>query len=505
MGRRAMGRLDRPPSDCGVLDRKSWGPAVGRQRGLEGQIGIEPLRRCGPGDLRARRCRNSFVMPASGLISPNAFLAGVSVLVAACVLIAVVRSQLFALGLLLALFIPSYAMRDQIDLSMTFGGFRITALDALCGFLLLLGFLRMVTGERKTGLDLLLLVFSGLLVLHIARGIIAFGLQPAINSSRPWLYLVSCLIYAATVPRPWDVQAWRVIIVAGLVLATIGLLYVADEGFHSTTRRILVNGELTDSRPVVAAGALLILQAIILMMVLQWPGNSRTFIWVGLACVALILLQHRTVWVCALAVVVVGFVTWSRQRVQQAQSVVMSVTGLALLVVPAAVWALAQSATLRVSAGETTHKQSTFQWRLDSWKELIASHHSVTEVLIGEPAGLSWSRFIFGETTDVAAHSSFVEAFLRFGAIGTAGLIILLVGLYRKRTAVAPQVGLTANAVTLLLLSQGLFAFTYTLAAVQGVILGIFVSSLAWQSQASVERATIGPRPRQYSLVASGS
>ena len=443
-------------------------------------------------------------MSAVASLSPAAFLAVVFVLVVVCVLLAVVRSQLFALGLLLVLFIPTYAIRDQVDLSATLGGFRITALDTLCGFLLMLGFFRAVTGGRKTGLDLVVVVFASLLALHIVRGTIAFGLQPAINSSRPWLYLVSCLIYAATVPRPWDVRAWRLIIVAGLTLAAIGLLYVASEGFHSTTRRILVGGELVDSRPVVAGGALLILQAVILIVALRWPASPATFIAAGFAASALILLQHRTVWVCALVVAVVGFVTWSRRRLRQIQTVVIGATGLVLLAVPAAIWALSRSATLRVSAAETTQKQSTFQWRIDSWTELVSKHHSASEILIGEPAGMNWSRTIFGESTDVAAHSSYVEAFLRFGVAGTAGLIVLLFALYRRRADIGRHAGLTANAVTLLLLSQGLFAVTYTLAAVQGAVIGILVSSLAWESETSAERAATALRPGRYRAVASG-
>ena len=443
-------------------------------------------------------------MSAVASLSPAAFLAVVFVLVVVCVLLAVVRSQLFALGLLLVLFIPTYAIRDQVDLSATLGGFRITALDTLCGFLLMLGFFRAVTGGRKTGLDLVVVVFASLLALHIVRGTIAFGLQPAINSSRPWLYLVSCLIYAATVPRPWDVRAWRLIIVAGLTLAAIGLFYLASEGFHSTTRRILVGGEFVDSRPVVAGGALLILQAVILVVALRWPSGSGTFVAAGFAVSALVLLQHRTVWVCALVVAVVGFVTWARRQ-PQTQMVVIGATGLVLLAVPATIWALAQSATLRVSAAETTQKQSTFQWRIDSWTELVSKHHSASEILIGEPAGTSWSRVVFGESTDVAAHSSFVEAFLRFGVAGTAGLIVLLLALYWRRADVGRHTGLTPNAVTLLLLSQCLFAVTYTLAAVEGVIIGIFVSALAWQRQTSVERSRIALRPSRYRAAASGS
>ena len=438
-------------------------------------------------------------------ISPTAFLAVTFVLALTMVVPAIVRSQMLALGLLLALFIPSYAMRDQLDLSTNIGSIHIMALDALCALLLVLGFFRAVTGSRRTGLGALAFFLVLLLAIHFARGVEAHGLQTATNSSRSWFYLLSSLIYSATVPKPWDRRAWRLIVVAGLALAAIAMPYLLTEGFHSTTRRVLVNGEFVDSRPVVAAGALLILQAAIVMLALQWPSSRSALYGAGLAGAALILLQHRTVWIAAVTAGFVGFVIWSRRRGREAHSLVFGATGLAVIVLPVVLGALARSSTLRVSAGETTQKKSTFQWRIDSWVDLVSSHHSASDIALGEPAGTSWVRVIFGERTDVSAHSSFVEAFLRFGVVGVALLLLLLLLLFRRRTDIARLTGLTSTAVLLLLVTQALFAVTYTLSAIEGAILGIFISSLAWERKTSDEEALEAEsRSRLHYAVAPG-
>ncbi len=434
---------------------------------------------------------------------PNAFLAVIFVAVLALVALGIVRSQHFALGLLLALFIPSYAMRDQVDLSTNVGSVHVMALDVLCALLLVLGLFRAVTARRHTVLGATAFFFVLLLALHFGRGAAIYGLQAATNASRSWFYPLSCLIFAATVPTPWDRRAWRLIALAGLALSAIALPYLFSEGFHSSGQQVLVNGEFVNSRPVVAAGALLILQAVIVFVAMKWPSVRGALYATAFAGAALLLLQHRTVWAAAIAAGLIGFLGWARQRGREEQSFVVGATALVALAFAGAVWALAQSSTLRVSVGETTQKRSTFQWRLDSWGDLISNHHSATDVVIGEPAGTSWARQIFGETTDVSAHSSFVESFLRFGVGGIALLVLLVFFIFRSRLRIARLTGLTPIAVTLLLLTQVLFAITYTLSAVDGMILGIFVSALAWEGELSIEeQPELAPGSDRYYAVA---
>jgi hypothetical protein len=436
--------------------------------------------------------------------SPATFLAAAFVLLLAIASLAVIRSQLFALALLLALFIPTYAMRDQLDISTHLGTVRVTALDGLSALLFVLGIFRTITGRRRAGVLGATLFLVLLVVLHFARGAAAFGLQTATNSSRPWFYFVSCLVFAATAPKPWGRRAWVLVIGAGLALAVIAIPYLAVEGFHSTTRRILVDGEFVDSRPIVAGGALLVLQALILIFALQWPSSKRVQYPAGLAGIGVIVLQHRTVWAAAAITGIVGFAMWAKRKDKVARPEVLGVTGLGVLLLPFALWGLAQSTTLRVSAGETTSKQSTFQWRIDSWVELISKHHSATDLFIGEPAGTSWARSVFGEQTNVAAHSSYVEAFLRLGIGGAVAFVLLLILLARSRATIGRVTGLTATGVTLLLITQALFAVTYTLSIVEGLILGIFVSALASEPVPQEALEVTGPRgQRSYAVAES--
>jgi O-antigen ligase len=224
------------------------------------------------------------------------------------------------------------------------------------------------------------------------------------------------------------------------------------------------------------------------VLALRWPSATASVYLAAIAGVALIVAQQRTVWVAAIAVGLIGFAAWSKRRLREAESVVFGATGLVILAIPAAVWLLSRSSTIRLSVAETTQSQSTLQWRITSWRELIASHHSTANLVIGEPAGTSWSRAVFGgATTDVSAHSSFVEALLRFGIPGLVLFVCLMYVLFRKRRRIAHVTALTPNVVGLLLITQLLFAMTYTLSAVQGLMIGIFVSSLVWDWEPAPE------------------
>jgi hypothetical protein len=261
--------------------------------------------------------------------------------------------------------------------------------------------------------------------------------------------------------------------------AAIGIGYLFSEGFHSTTQRVIVAGELVDSRPIVAAGALLILQGILVAVGAGWPtpGTSKYVLVLGGG--VLIATQQRTVWVAAAICGLIGFLRWSKANLRYVPSQVYGLTGVLVIATPPLLWLLARSAALRTSVSETTATHSTLRWRIESWRELIVQHHSLGSLTFGEPSGASWARQVFGgAVTEVSAHSFYVEALLRFGVIGCVVLVAFGIAVARGRSLVAESVGLPQNTVALLLVTQAVFAFTYMMSPLQGLILGIFAAGL---------------------------
>ena len=391
---------------------------------------------------------------------------------------AVIRSAALTLFLLLAAWVATTALRDSADLTVTLGGIRVSALDVLSVLMLIVGLVRL-TGRGVRPEHGLPLVLLGLLIIHVLRGVEAYGLQAAVNQSRGWFYFTAALLYASTASWTRPRLAWQLLAGTGVALAVASVPYLLTGGLHTATRMVYRNGEWVTARPVVATGALLILESAILCVALGWPTRDTAVrVAFGLAAVVL-LLEHRTVWVAGAAVAIAAFVSWSQRRVRDVPAAVFAATGVVLLILPLAIWGFTRTAALVSSIREATTSHSTFAWRTTSWQELIASHHSAQEILTGQGSGANWDRLVQGQVAQQSPHDAFVDAYLRFGLPGVLAFAGLGLLLWHRRREIAARVGVPTSTVTLLLLAQVVFCVAYNLDGPQGFIDGMLVSALA--------------------------
>lgn len=411
------------------------------------------------------------------------------------------RSSVGTIALLLAMWIVTVALRDSVDLSLTVSGFRISALDVFSVVLVVVGVARGLSlGVRTVGRGLAFCLLL-LLVFHIARGVVDFGVQSAVNDARGWLYFTAGLVYAATIPGGSNRRTWTLVTAAGALLTAVAVPYLLIDGVHPASQMIFRNGGWVTARPIVATGALVILQSAILAPAVAWP-SKRAAVYLAIAAgIVVVLLEHRTLWVVGLVVGLVGFIRWSNRRVGAGDTAAFAAIGVVLLLLPLAAWGFTRTGSLVTSAKETTSANSTFAWRTTSWRELVSSHHSISQLVAGEPSGTSWNRVINGHVADESPHDIYVDAYLRFGLPGVAIIFSLGLLLWRRRASVAAESGLTSEAVGLLLLTQLLYGITYTLDPVQGVIDGILVSGLVAGSVARAPaEALLRPRRPEYGL-----
>jgi hypothetical protein len=402
------------------------------------------------------------------------------------VCIAVARSAA-AVVVLVGTWMATTALRDSIDVSWTFGGTRVTALDVMCLIIAAVGVARIVGDGVRVLTRGLPLVLLGLLIVHVARGAADFGLQTAISGSRSWLYFGAALVYASSVPQVWTSAIWKILIVSGGCLAAVALPYFAVEGVHTATNEILRNGEWIASRPVTAGGALLILQSAVMALALDWPSPQLARALASVEAAVLLLLQHRTVWAAALVVALVGFVAWTRREMMRSPEVVFARTGLVLLGLPLAVAGFVRSGALVSSVQEAVSHHSTFTWRTTSWTELIGAHHSPLQVATGGPSGASWAREIGGQIVDRSAHNGFVDLYLRVGVPGVVVLVLLGLSLWWVRDTLAIRSGLPGTAVALILLTQLVFSAAYSLDLIQGVVGGVLVAGVLEARRTSLQ------------------
>lgn len=403
------------------------------------------------------------------------------------------RNSVATVAVLLAVWIFTAALRDTVELSvLVSSSVRVAALDIASGILLAVGVGRVLSmGVRSLAAGLVLALVL-LLGIHVARGVDVYGIQVALNDARLSLYFTATLAYVITVPGGWDNRVWKVLAGAGVLLAAIAVPYWLAGGLGSATSEMVRNGEIVTSRPVQAAGALLILQAAIIASAIGWPTKKAAVYVLFAAAIATLLLQHRTVWAAGLVVAIIGLVWWWLRQNRGNERTVFAVTGVVLLLIPVAVWGFTQTGQLVESASEATRSESTLSWRMSLWDERISANDSVVNLASGEPAGANHFQLINGRATDVSAHNGFVETYLRFGLPGL--LVVTWLGLliWLHRQEIASRTELTAQAVGLLLVTQIVFSVAYSLDLIQGVILGVFVSGLL---EGSPVRTAVISRP----------
>lgn len=423
---------------------------------------------------------------------------GVAVVCLGAVLHLVIRNSVAACLLLASTWFLTVALRDSFDLSATFAGVRVGVLDVLSLLLIGVGATRMLVQGVRVAARGLVLTLLVLLAFHLARGVADFGIQTAVNEARNWVYFTAALVYAATLPTGPSRREWAVLAGAGALLAVVAVPYLIVDGVHSSSGVVVRNGHLISARPITADGALLILQAGLLAVSLGWPTRRLGVAIASTAAAIAVLLEHRTVWVAFVVVLVGGFVLWSRSS-SRSQQTVFAATGGVFLLIPVAVWSFLSTAPFVASVHEATTSNSTFAWRTTSWRELLSSHHSFVDLVSGGPSGAAWNRVLNGRIVDASPHNNAVDAYLRFGLPGVAVLILLAFLLWHSRSRLASAAGIPGAVVVLLLATQVVFSVAYTLDSMQGLILGFLVAALAARSPvASRDRRTRFVDKREY-------
>jgi hypothetical protein len=393
--------------------------------------------------------------------------------------VVVVAMQLPTVGASLALgmFVLTSAQRAPIVPDVfTTGGFSVSIQDVVVVILLASALLRICRGHLPRALNVPALGLIALVSLHVLRGVTQYGLQASINSSRTWIAFAVALVYAATID--WTERFGRVVVASGVALVVTTAVGFAQTGLHDVKATTHIGNTVVDARPLSAAGALLLLQATLVLMTRRWHRPAARLMLGAVFVVTLVVLQHRSVWVAGLAAATVAFVGWSGRTLRTRPHHVHAATGLALLASPAILLALLGSRTLGASVAEVGTPHSTIMWRFESWRALLHEHRTIGEYVFGSPAATSWERTIFGATTQVTPHNLYIEALFRFGLLGLVVLAALWLVAVRSRRMMG-AIGIPSEMVIALVLTQLIFSVAYPLALPQGLILGVIVSRFA--------------------------
>jgi hypothetical protein len=354
--------------------------------------------------------------------------------------------------------------------------------DALTILLLVAGVVRVSPVLSRGGLSTIqAILFLALVVFSLVRGVPGSGLSTAGNLSREYLALSSAILYFST----FSVDDCRLKKYAQFFLWYCGaLVIVALLRYAGLAGWLLAPPDST--RMLNAAGANSIAVGFLLCLCWHHYYAAPKFVsWLTPVFGAMaILLQHRTVWVVLIAMMVSALLV---DRGLIRKFIPVLVVG-ALL--SGMLGAVIFGSKVREQFETSATDEGTFQWRVEGWKALLGTDEQTPlTYAVGLPSG---TKFALNETLATAAgHSEYMSALLHVGVLGLCillGIVLkpaaYLYGLRRMRgvQAFPGPVFWVIFSVSVLA-----FGFTYTITWDQAALLGIASSIVITRS--SIERS----------------
>lgn len=223
------------------------------------------------------------------------------------------------------------------------------------------------------------------------------------------------------------------------VLVVVALLRWADQAAGLTgVRWGLVVG--ANMWRVLDSDATLILALAWLWLFVRWTRGLLSLqgiaVLQGLMFVIL-LLQHRTVWLCTMAAVaLLAVIDRDARRALLGRGLLTMMLLLAGGALLAAFGKLDEPLdALGQSVGEATSgRGSTLSWRVQSWQELITQWRAggPTSWLFGREYGVGWWRYLVDlqNTTNHSPHSFYVRILLRGGMLGLCAVGAVYIGVF---------------------------------------------------------------------------
>ncbi len=214
-----------------------------------------------------------------------------------------------------------------------------------------------------------LVVLLAILLLSMARGVAAFGLQPSVVAARQILLMLAAAIFFSTVRvTPQLVRAVRNwLLLASAVLILVAVDFWLQHGFGTYAA--------TGSRALDSLQALFVLETTIIIVVFP-PFRGQVLRWVVplTGFVVVVLSVQRTVWAAGLVAAAVLVVARPRSRGSTSIAGRRILIAAAVLAVGLLVAAGPPGVTSSLTAGyqqTSVTQNSTFSWRLQGWSALI--------------------------------------------------------------------------------------------------------------------------------------
>src|SRR5262249_3596141 len=161
------------------------------------------------------------------------------------------------------------------------------------------------------------------------------------------------------------------------------LANIAQHGLYAADEYITVGGEFIDARPVMAKGALLIVQCVFIALAVRFARPSILWFAVATMGAAALLLQYRTIWIVPLVVAVIASTKWARIAIFANRRAALGAVSALLFAAPVVLGLMVSSSAFAKSVDSATAKGNTLDWRWKSWTALLDAHSSLQDRILG--------------------------------------------------------------------------------------------------------------------------
>jgi O-Antigen ligase len=413
------------------------------------------------------------------------------------------RAELGA-ALLLASTVLNAALISRVPALTLPGGIRVLVHDVAFALLLGAAVLRLLRTPRFSPSQRWALLLAGVLLLSLARGMLAFGVERSVAEFRLYISFVAGMLYFASFPP----SAWLSDRVGTLwlafsvpMVALVGArwldnlagidLGVPPEVFGADAALRVLDGPYT-----------FMLAVAVMLTAPFWrlrEERARRLTRVGaLLLLVVLLLNRRTVYLAML--VGIAVLMLRRRRLGRREMAVAVGALLATIGVFLSFAGTDSGQPLASSAVST----GTLDWRVEGWTSLLDSwSENPAHWLAGEPFGSGFARTVEGAEQASEPHNFYLTTLLRSGLVGLLALLALSVGLVRalwRARETGP--GLLAPGVfPALLAMQAVWYFTWLPGIEQGIITGLAVALAAARADGQAPFPRLGRRPAPAPVV----
>lgn len=388
-----------------------------------------------------------------------------------------------AAGLVLGVTVLNAVLLDQVPALVSPGGMRLQVYDVVFALLLGTGTLRLLRVRRFTGFQRCLVVLGFLLLLSLARGATAFGIEHSVAESRLYLPFVSTALYFATFPPSNALndrigKFWLAMSIPMMVLVCLRWLAVfggIDVGvpaaqFGADAAVKVIDGPYT-----------FFLASAVVLTVPYWPLRSprarRLTLLGSVLLLFVVLLNRRTVWLALLAGVAV--VMLRERRLGPRATMLVAI---AALVTVGLYVAFPEAGPGTEPVAQSATGTGTLEWRIQGWSVLYASWSAdPVHWFIGQPFGSGFTRMVLGSESVAEPHNFYFSTLLRMGLVGVLSLIALTGGVLRALWRIPTRGGglLEPGLFPALLTMQLIWFITWVPGLEQGIVTGLAVGLAA--------------------------